>query len=181
MADQVDSTTNIQQQSAANKLEKRARKVLEKQGLVLVPGIARLTIKRTNTKLNDKSNILFINRPEVYKSLTSNTYVVFGKAEQLMNDDFFNLQQQMQAAAAAAAEQQAAPSVEDVQKMTESLSVSSQSKDTSEKEPEEDSTGLNQEDISLVMKQASVSKNKAIKALRENNNDVVEAIMTLMM
>ena len=32
-------------------------------------------------------------------------------------------------------------------------------------------------DIELVMQQASVSRNKAVKALKNNNNDIVNAIM----
>ena len=40
-----------------------------------------------------------------------------------------------------------------------------------------DDTGVEQKDIELVMSQANVSKNKAIKALKDNNNDIVNAIM----
>jgi nascent polypeptide-associated complex subunit alpha len=40
-----------------------------------------------------------------------------------------------------------------------------------------DETGLEGKDIEMVMQQASVSRAKAVKALRENDNDVVNAIM----
>merc|ERR1712230_292458 len=83
--------------------EKKARKSILKLGLVKVPGITRVTLRRPK-------NILFvINQPEVYKSPSSNTYIVFGEAK----------------------------------------------------------------DIELVMTQASVSRNKAVKALKENDNDIV--------
>lgn len=44
-----------------------------------------------------------------------------------------------------------------------------------------DATGLEDKDIELVMTQASVSRNKAIKALKENDNDIVNSIMALSM
>lgn len=42
-----------------------------------------------------------------------------------------------------------------------------------------DSKGIEEKDIELVMTQASVSRNKAIKALRDNDNDIVNSIMAL--
>jgi nascent polypeptide-associated complex subunit alpha len=42
-----------------------------------------------------------------------------------------------------------------------------------------DATGLEDKDIELVMTQASVSRNKAVKALKENDNDIVNSIMAL--
>ena len=55
------------------------------------------------------------------------------------------------------------------------------------KKPEEDDdddeqvddTGLEGKDIELVMTQASVSRKKAVKALKENSNDIVNSIMAL--
>merc|ERR1712144_98022 len=44
---------------------------------------------------------------------------------------------------------------------------------------DEDAGGLDDNDIELVVKQACVSKAKAIKALKQNDNDVVNAIMAL--
>lgn len=52
--------------------------------------------------------------------------------------------------------------------------------DEEEDDDEEvDATGLEDKDIELVMTQASVSRNKAIKALKENDNDIVNSIMAL--
>jgi len=56
-----------------------------------------------------------------------------------------------------------------------------------EKKPEEeddddeevDDSGLEAKDIELVMTQASVSRKKAVKALKENGNDIVNSIMAL--
>lgn len=46
---------------------------------------------------------------------------------------------------------------------------------------EEDATGIEEKDIELVMSQANVSRNKAIRALRAADNDIVNAIMGLTM
>jgi len=40
-----------------------------------------------------------------------------------------------------------------------------------------DAGGLEQRDIELVMAQANVSRAKAVRALKHNNNDIVNAIM----
>ena len=42
-----------------------------------------------------------------------------------------------------------------------------------------DESGLEAKDIDLVMAQANVSRKKAVKALRENDNDIVNSIMAL--
>ena len=46
---------------------------------------------------------------------------------------------------------------------------------------EADDSGMEAKDIELVMAQASVSRKKAIKALQENQSDIVNAIMSLSM
>lgn len=58
--------------------------------------------------------------------------------------------------------------------------------DTGDKKEEEeddgeevDESGLEAKDIELVMAQASVSRKKAVKALKENDNDIVNSIMAL--
>lgn len=51
-----------------------------------------------------------------------------------------------------------------------------------ESEDEEvDETGIEDKDIELVMTQANVSRSRAIKALKNNQNDIVNAIMELTM
>lgn len=60
-------------------------------------------------------------------------------------------------------------------------------KEVEAKKPEEDDdddeevddSGLESKDIELVMTQASVSRTKAVKALKENGNDIVNSIMAL--
>jgi len=50
-----------------------------------------------------------------------------------------------------------------------------------EDEGEVDEEGVEAKDVELVMQQAGVSKGKAVKALKNNNNDIVNAIMELTM
>lgn len=53
-------------------------------------------------------------------------------------------------------------------------------KDEDDDDGEEvDAEGLEDKDIELVMTQANVSRKKAIKALKENDNDIVNSIMAL--
>ena len=40
-----------------------------------------------------------------------------------------------------------------------------------------DDTGVEAKDIELVMSQTGVTRNRAIKALKENQNDIVNAVM----
>ena len=55
--------------------EKKARKAMSKLGLKAIAGVSRVTIRKSK-------NILFvINRPDVYKSPASDTYIVFGEAK----------------------------------------------------------------------------------------------------
>uniref|UniRef100_A0A7S1FAV2 NAC-A/B domain-containing protein n=1 Tax=Noctiluca scintillans TaxID=2966 RepID=A0A7S1FAV2_NOCSC len=142
-----------------NRSEKKSRKAVQKLGMKPVPGITRVTVKKSK-------NILFvISKPDVHKSQNSDTYIVFGEAK------IEDLSAQAQASAAeqftqsnAAAfdpETAAQPTVEEVD------------------EDSADETGIEPKDIELVMSQVSCSRSKAVSALRANNNDIVEAIMQL--
>ncbi|KZF20799.1 nascent polypeptide-associated complex, alpha subunit [Xylona heveae TC161] len=154
--------------------EKKARKAIAKLGLKHVPGITRVTLRRPK-------NILFvINQPDVYKSPSSNTYIIFGEAkiEDLNSAAQASAAQQLAAAEANAnADPHAGHDHGDKGKAVEAGDVK---KDEEEDDGEEvDETGLEAKDIELVMAQASVSRKKAVKALKENDNDIVNSIMAL--
>ncbi|KAI9104102.1 NAC domain-containing protein [Phlyctochytrium arcticum] len=139
--------------------EKKARKAMAKLGLKPVAGITRVTIRRPR-------NVLFvIASPDVYKSGTSDTYIVFGEAK------IEDLNSQAQAAAAG---QFKAPEVS--QATTEE-----EVPELADDEEAVDEEGIEDKDIELVIQQASVSRSKAVKALRTHNNDIVNAIMELTM
>ena len=150
-----------------NRSEKKARKAIQKLGMKPVEGIHRVTVKKSK-------NILFvIKKPEVFKSAASNTYVIFGEAK------IEDLSAQQQAAAA----QQFQQTPEFTQATTQdgSTTENNNDDDDAEEDGEVDETGVEAKDIDLVMAQASVSRAKAVKALKNNDNDIVNAIMELTM
>merc|ERR1712086_1087573 len=58
-----------------NRMEKKSRKAVAKLGMKPVPGIVRVTVKKSK-------NILFvIASPDVHKAANSDTYIVFGEAK----------------------------------------------------------------------------------------------------
>jgi nascent polypeptide-associated complex subunit alpha len=59
------------------------------------------------------------------------------------------------------------------------IDTSDAKKEEEDDDEEVDETGLESKDIELVMQQASVSRKKAVKALKENDNDIVNSIMAL--
>jgi len=143
--------------------EKKARKLFSKLGLKQVQGIQRVCIRKSK-------NILFvINKPDVYKSPGSDTYIVFGEAK---IEDLGQHAAQLAANQFKQAEAPAAPG----------LTAQQRQEPAEESDEEEvDATGIEEKDIELVMSQANVSRNKAVKALRASNNDIVNAIMDLTM
>ncbi|KAF2277651.1 nascent polypeptide-associated complex, alpha subunit [Westerdykella ornata] len=151
--------------------EKKARKAIAKLGLKHVEGITRVTLRRPK-------NILFvINNPDVYKSPSSNTYIIFGEAK------IEDLNSQAQASAAqqlAAAEAAAHEHAGHDHDHGHGKGKAEEKKEEEEDEGEEvDDSGLEAKDIELVMQQANVSRKKAVKALKENDNDIVNSIMAL--
>ncbi|KAF6029260.1 Naca [Bugula neritina] len=133
---------------------------MSKLGLKPIAGVSRVTVRKSK-------NILFvIIKPDVYKSPASDTYIVFGEAK------IEDLNQQAQIDAA-----------EKFKAMPETISAKPDSsvaqtiQEESDEEEEVDEGGVEAKDIELVMSQAGVSRAKAIKALKSNNNDIVNAIM----
>ncbi|XP_053322616.1 microtubule-associated protein futsch-like [Spea bombifrons] len=150
--------------SKQSRSEKKARKAMSKLGLRPVHGVTRITIRKSK-------NILFvITKPDVFKSPASDIYIVFGEAK------IEDLSQQVHKAAA---EKFKVP-MEHSPLITETAPTLT-IKEESEEEEEVDETGLEARDIELVMAQANVSRTKAVRALRHNNNDIVNAIMELTM
>ncbi|RYO90120.1 hypothetical protein DL770_004965 [Monosporascus sp. CRB-9-2] len=154
--------------------EKKARKAIEKLHLQRVPGITRVTLRRPK-------NILFvINNPEVYKSPNSNTYIVFGEAK---IEDLNSAAQQAAAAQLAQAggehDHDHAGHDHSHGEPSKAAEGAEAKKDDDDDDEEVDAEGLEDKDIELVQTQAGVSRKKAIKALKENDNDIVNSIMAL--
>merc|ERR1712212_176038 len=139
-----------------SKSEKKTRKAMAKLSLRAIPGVNRVCIRK------NKSILFIISNPDVYKSPASDTYVVFGEAK------IEDLSAQAQMAAAEKFKQQSEP-------------VAQKPAVPKIEEDEVDEEGVEAKDVELVMQQAGVSKGKAVKALKNNNNDIVNAIMELTM
>ena len=147
-----------------NRSEKKSRKAMQKLGMRPVPGVLRVTVKKSK-------NVLFvISKPDVFKSPTADTYVVFGEAK---SEDLAGasqaaaakqFRQPVEAAAAIPSSPQEAAAVEMPAVIEEEVV---------------DETGVESKDIELVMSQAGCSRAKAVKALKENDNDLVNSIMSL--
>ncbi|CAH1113955.1 unnamed protein product [Psylliodes chrysocephalus] len=145
--------------------EKKARKIMSKLGLKPVQGVNRVTIRKSK-------NILFvINKPDVYKNPVSDTYIVFGEAK------IEDLSQQAQVAAAEKFKE--VNPAGDAAAGTTTTSVAPIAEESEDEEVDE--SGVEEKDVELVMSQANVSRTKAIKALKNNSNDIVNAIMELTM
>ena len=126
-------------------------------------GVSRVTIRKSK-------NILFvIQKPDVYKNPASDTYIVFGEAK------IEDLSQQAQMDAANKFKAAEVPQVPDA-----GLSAAQALEDDGDDE-EVEADGVEEKDIELVMSQANVSRGKAVKALKNNTNDIVNAIMELTM
>ncbi|KAI8975449.1 NAC domain-containing protein [Mycotypha africana] len=147
--------------------EQKARKAILSLGLKPVNGVNRVTFTR------GRGLVYAISNPEVYKSTNSDTHIVFGVME--MEDLAARAQQ-------AAMEQQLAADAEKSAEGEDKTEEASAAAVADEDDGEEvDATGVEEKDIEMVVSQANVSRNKAIKALKNNDNDVVNAIMELTM
>ncbi|KAI9020794.1 NAC domain-containing protein [Phycomyces nitens] len=143
--------------------EKKARKAILGLGLKRVAGINRVTFTR------GRDTVYAIAKPEVYQSMNSDTFIVFGEMQ---------VEDLAARAQAAAAEQLAAEAAAGV---SETAPEAAAVEEEEEEEEAVDETGVNAEDIELIITQAKVSRSKAVKALKNNNNDIVNAIMELTM
>ena len=135
-----------------NRGEKKCRKALLKVGMKQMTGITRVTLKKRD------GLIFVIDDPEVLN--LDNSYAIFGE---LKLEDL-NRQMQMEQAKKFA---QQAPKKEAFKTAV--------ADDPNEAPLNED--GLTKSNIDMVMDNAKVSRNAAIRALRETNDDMVQAVM----
>ena len=146
-----------------NRAEKKARRMMSKLHMKSVPGVLRVTVKKSK-------NVLFvISKPDVFKSPGSDTYVVFGEAK---SEDAGAAAQQ--AAAARQFRDAAAAGVPPA-----AAAAGEEEEDVPALEEAVDEEGVEAKDIELVMAQAGCSRAKAVAALKENDNDLVNSIMSL--
>merc|ERR1712000_635632 len=110
-----ETSAEAEQRKNQSRAEKRSRKALIKLGLKQVPDVMRVTIKQP------KGILFVIAKPDVYKSPTADTYVVFGEAkiEDLSSQSVAKAAEQFKAnpdlAAVAGADDDALPDLVDAE------------------------------------------------------------------
>merc|ERR1719327_2562579 len=139
-----------------NRNEKKCRKALVKVGMKSLSGITRVTLKKRD------GLIFVIDDPEVLN--LDNSYAIFGE---LKLEDL-NRQMQMEQAKKFAQAQPTAKPAE----------IAGAKDDDDDGEPLSEE-GLTPDHIKMVMEHGGCSRNKAIKVLRECNDDTVQAVMKL--
>merc|ERR1712183_958481 len=138
---------------------------MSKLGLKQITGVSRVIIRKSK-------NILFvIPKPDVYKNPSSDTFIVFGEAK------IEDLSQQAQMEAASKFKAAEVPQVAESGVGAAQAAIA----DEEDGDDEVEAEGVEDKDIELVMSQANVSRGKAVKALKNNSNDIVNAIMELTM
>lgn len=128
--------------------------------------------------IRKSKNILFvISNPDVYKNPVSDTYIIFGEAK------IEDLSQKAHIDAAQKFTQNKDLLGSSIQKpdLMASLNQAKNAIKEESDDEEVDDKGVEPKDIELVMTQANVTRKQAIKALKKNQNDVVNAIMHLTM
>lgn len=118
--------------------------------------------------------------PEVYKSTVSDCYVVFGE---LKTEDMSAQAQAAQAQQLAQAEQQERMLSEQFSQLSSGAGGNADKKKEEEEEEDDsepiDEEGVDAKDIDLVMSQTSCSRRRAVKALKEHQGDLINAIMAV--
>merc|ERR1712137_485027 len=147
-----------------SKSEKKARKQIQKLGLREVTDITRVTFKKS------KNVVFAINAPDVFKSPNSDTYVIFGEVK--VED--FGQQSGLQKAAETLGDDEDVPALE-----TDAPAAVEEVNEAPAGEATADSGDVSEKDIEIVMKQSSVSRERAIDALKKSGGDIVNAIMEL--
>merc|ERR1711937_830754 len=140
-----------------SRAERKTKKAMQKLGLAQVEGINRVVLRK------DKSLLFVVPNPEVFRR--GDTWVVLGEAR---------VEDPGQRAREMAAQNMAQ---KEVQK--EKIEKPAAIPEVVEEEEEISAEGVEEKDVELVMRQSGCSKAKAIAALKNNQNDIVNAIMEL--
>ena len=154
--EEMPELENQTEEEKLNRNEKKCRKALLKAGMKGLNFITRVTLKKRD------GLIFVIDNPEVLN--LDSSYAIFGELK------LEDLNRQMQ--------------MEQAKKFAQQAQQMQQQKAATKSEPVDDSTplpedGLTASHINMVMQHANCSRNTAIKALRDCNDDMVQAVMKL--
>lgn len=125
-------------------------------------------------------HLFVVSNPDVYKSSVTDVYIVFGEVKSEDMNAFAQAQAAQQLLQAEAQEKGLADAGAEPQFNAADLASS---KKVVEEEEDDgspiDETGVDSKDVDLVMEQVHVSRRKAVKALKESDGDLINAIMSL--
>jgi nascent polypeptide-associated complex subunit alpha len=142
--------------------EKKVRKALAKLGMTKVEGVNRVTLRQKD------NYILVVKDPEVFTSQqTENTFIIFGE---LTFDDPEKKLAKEEIEKMRAEGEKIKPEAK--AEKTETIEIVDENEEVSEE-------GLDPENIETIMSEAKVSRQKAVRALKDANNDIVQALMNL--
>ena len=137
-----------------------------KLGMKQFPGITRVTLRKRD------GYIFVINEPEVLRAADGgNSYVCFGEIK--IDDPNARLQQ---AEAKRFAEQNAAQAMK---AGGDKAASKEEPKTKGDDEAPADEEGVTTDHINMVMEHTGCTRNEAIGALKESNNDMINAVMKL--
>jgi nascent polypeptide-associated complex subunit alpha len=157
-----------------NRAERKSRRMMEKLGMKKVPGISQVVLKMRGG--GARGGVFTIAAPDVFEK--NGSYVVFGEARQGGGGTGGAQAQQAQAIQQLAALSKSDGGVE----MSAGGTVATANESGKIEEVDDaavDESGLDAKDISLVVTQAGCSRSKAVQALKDNDGDLVNAIMSL--
>jgi len=150
----------ILQEKGSTRGEKKARKAIIKLGMKPVNDVIRVTMKKSK-------NIMFVvSKPDVFKSPTADSFIIFGEAK-------------IEDLAAKQAQMNAENSQQRAQQNKANFEGQAQKEGAAGEEEAVNEDGIDAKDIALVIDQAHCTRAQAVTALRNNNNDLVNAIMEL--
>ena len=151
-----------------NRGEKKCRKAFLKLGMKQFAGVSRVTLRK-------RDGLIFaVNEPEVLRSEgDGNTFAVFGELK--LEDPNQRIQQ---AEARKFAESQLA-NAQAQAKTAQASAAKEEKKAEAPKEAGLSEEGLTPNHITMVMEHATCTRNEAIAALRESNDDMIGAVMKL--
>ena len=155
----LETVENTDIPTMDGKASKKYAKAMAKLGLKPEANILRAYIKK------EKAMSFAVMNPETYRFPDTNTFVLFGEFQL---DDFAGAQKNQKPTARTVTEpvkakKAAAPAAAPAAK----------------EEAPEDAGTLQEKEITMVMSQANVTRNQAIRALKANNGDIVNTIMDL--
>jgi nascent polypeptide-associated complex subunit alpha len=145
--------------SKLNRGEKKCRKALLKIGMKQYNGVTRVTLRKRD------GLIFVVNDPEVLRSDgDGKSFAVFGELK--MEDPNQRLQQAEAKKFAEQSQIAAQKAASDAPKKADS-------------DEKVDETGITAQHIDLVMDHTSCTRAEAVRALREKNDDMIQAVMSL--